>query len=81
MRINYAIMSSYASEWPAVEVDSAFKKYFEEFYYISDTPDAHDKYVQQFTSNATLTMASRTARGSDGTQATSHVRLTSLIPD
>lgn len=74
-------MSSYASKWPAVEVDPAFKKYFEEFYRTSDTPDAHDKYVEQFTNNATLTMASKTATGSDGTQATSQVSLSPLIPD
>jgi len=58
-------MTSYASEWPTVEVDAAFKRYYEQFYQISDTPDAHEKYVQQFTDNATLIMASKEAKGSD----------------
>ena len=59
-------MSSYASEYPAVEFDPAYKKFFEEFYAISDTPDAHSRYVDQFTSDATLVMASKRAKGSDG---------------
>ncbi|PSN67940.1 hypothetical protein BS50DRAFT_572921 [Corynespora cassiicola Philippines] len=58
-------MSSYASEYPAVEFDPAYKKFFEEFYAISDTPDAHPRYVDQFTSDATLVMASKRAKGSD----------------
>ena len=60
-------MSAYTSEYPPVEFDSAYKEFFEEFYATSDTPDAHEKYVENFTKNATLVMASKKAQGSDGT--------------
>ena len=60
-------MSAYASEYPSVEFDSAYKKFFEEFYATSDTPDAHEKYVENFTGDATFIMASKKAKGSDGT--------------
>jgi len=59
-------MSSYASEYPDVDIDPAIKKFFEEFYAISDTPDAHEKYAQQFTEDATLIMASKKVKGSSG---------------
>ncbi|KAF1360867.1 hypothetical protein EJ07DRAFT_154782 [Lizonia empirigonia] len=58
-------MSAYASEYPSVEFDAAYKQFFEEFYATSDTPDAHDKYVENFTKNATLVMASKRVKGSD----------------
>ena len=59
-------MSAYASEYPSVEFDAAYKKFFEEFYATSDTPDAHEKYIENFTQDATLIMASKKAQGSDG---------------
>lgn len=59
-------MSAYASEYPPVDFDPAFKQFFEEFYATSDTPDAHDKYITFFTKDAKLIMASKTANGSDG---------------
>jgi hypothetical protein len=59
-------MSAYASEYPLVEFDVAYRKFFEDFYSVSDTPDAHDKYAEYFTKDATLVMASKTVRGSDG---------------
>ncbi|KAJ8114906.1 hypothetical protein OPT61_g3325 [Boeremia exigua] len=58
-------MSAYASEYPSVEIDVAFKKFFEEFYATSDTPDAHEKYIENFTKDATLIMASKKVKGSD----------------
>ncbi|UPX12900.1 uncharacterized protein EKO05_0003433 [Ascochyta rabiei] len=58
-------MSAYASEYPPVEFETAYKRFFEEFYATSDTPDAHEKYVENFTQNATLVMASKKAQGSD----------------
>lgn len=61
-----SIMSSYTSEYPSVPFDPAFKKFFEDFYAISDDPNAHDTYVQQFTKDATLIMASKTGQGSEG---------------
>ncbi|PVI02910.1 hypothetical protein DM02DRAFT_558876 [Periconia macrospinosa] len=58
--------SAYASEYPAdVPFDPAYKKFFEDFYAVSDTPDAHDKYVSFFTPDATLIMASKRGVGSD----------------
>lgn len=59
-------MSAYASEYPSVEFDAAYKKFFEEFYATSDTPDAHEKYIENFTKDATLIMASKKVKGSDG---------------
>lgn len=59
-------MSAYASEFPPVEFDATYKHFFEEFYATSDTPDAHEKYVENFTKDATLVMASKKAKGSDG---------------
>lgn len=59
-------MSAYASEYPSVEFDSAYKEFFEQFYATSDTPDAHEEYVGNFTNDATLIMASKKVKGSDG---------------
>lgn len=59
-------MDSYASEYPDADVDPAFKRFFEEFYAISDTPHAHERYAQQFTEDATLIMASKKVKGSSG---------------
>lgn len=59
-------MSTYASEYPSVEFDAAYKKFFEQFYATSDTPEAHEKYIENFTSDATLIMASKKVKGSDG---------------
>jgi len=59
-------MTSYASEYPPIPFDAAYKKFFGEFYATSDTPDAHEKYVEQFTSDATLIMATKKAKGSKG---------------
>ncbi|KAJ4337966.1 hypothetical protein N0V87_004314 [Didymella glomerata] len=58
-------MSAYASEYPSVEFDSAYKEFFKQFYATSDTPDAHEKYVENFTDDATLIMASKKVKGSD----------------
>jgi hypothetical protein len=58
---------SYRSEYPAgTEIDNGIKQYFEEFYRISDTPDAHDKYADSFTRNAKLVMIDKKANGRDG---------------
>ena len=59
-------MSAYASEYPSVEFDAAYKKFFEDFYATSDTPDAHEKYIENFTKDAVLVMASKKATGLDG---------------
>ncbi|KAK7615119.1 hypothetical protein BKA81DRAFT_353612 [Phyllosticta paracitricarpa] len=57
---------SYASEYPpGLQFDPDFKKFFEDFYAVSDTPDVHDEYVKNFTDGATLIMASRKAVGKE----------------
>ncbi|MCJ1369412.1 hypothetical protein MMC20_000623 [Loxospora ochrophaea] len=37
--------------------------FFTEFYKTSDTPDAHEKYADAFTEDATFILASKTAKG------------------
>lgn len=59
-------MTPYASDYPSIPFDPAYKKFFEDFYATSDTPDAHEKYVDFFTKDATLIMASKKAEGSEG---------------
>jgi len=57
---------SYSSQYPpGIQVDDGIKQYFEEFYKTSDTPDAHEKYADSFTEDATLVMASKKAVGRD----------------
>jgi len=63
---NLFAMSSYASQYPDVTIDPAIKQFYEEFYKISDTPDAHEKYAQSFTEDATVVMGSKTAKGRSG---------------
>ena len=60
-------MSQYTSQFPDIPVDPALKAYFEEFYKTSDTPEAHEKYAESFTEDATLVMASKTVKGRSGT--------------
>ncbi|OCL08089.1 hypothetical protein AOQ84DRAFT_340897 [Glonium stellatum] len=56
-------MTSYASDYPDLPFDPIYKKHFEDFYATSDTPDAHEKYVEFFTPDATVVMASKRAEG------------------
>jgi len=58
---------SYSSQYPLeVVVDEGIIAFFEEFYKTSDTPDAHEKYADSFTSDATLIMASKKTVGREG---------------
>lgn len=59
-------MASYTPEYPMIEVNPAIKNFFAYFYKISDTPDAHQEYAECFTEDATLVMASKTAKGRHG---------------
>jgi hypothetical protein len=59
-------MSSYSSTYPDISVDPAVKKFYEDFYKTSDTPDAHEKYADFFTDDATLKVASKMAKGKSG---------------
>lgn len=57
---------SYAAEFPAgIQVDESIKRYFEEFYKTSDTPDAHERYTDSFTKDATVVIGSKKAVGRD----------------
>ena len=58
--------SQYTPELPSIPIDPSIPQFFETFYQISDTPDAHDRYVEFFTDNATLIMASTKAVGKEG---------------
>ena len=58
-------MHDYKSE-TQLDLDPDFKLFFEDFYATSDTPEAHEHYVSYFTGDATLIMASKTVKGSDG---------------
>jgi hypothetical protein len=58
---------SYTSEYPSgVQIDDGIKKYFEDFYKTSDTPDLHEKYAGSFTEDATFVLASKKAVGRAG---------------
>jgi hypothetical protein len=58
---------SYKPEYPpGVQVDDGIKAFFEEFYETSDTPNAHDRYADLFTRDATLVMASKKGVGREG---------------
>ena len=58
--------SQYIPELPSIPIDPSIPQFFETFYQISDTPDAHDRYVEFFTDNATLIMASKKVVGKEG---------------
>lgn len=47
-------------------VKPEIQSFFEKFYWISDTPEAHEEYSQQFTKGGKLIMASREANGREG---------------
>ncbi|KAF4627955.1 hypothetical protein G7Y89_g10195 [Cudoniella acicularis] len=61
--------NTYKSEYPSgVPVDDGIRSFFEEFYQISDTgtSEAHERYADSFTEDATLIMASKRGVGRDG---------------
>ena len=59
--------NQYSSQYPAgVDFPAKYKNFLEEFYKISDTPEAHELYSQQFAEDATLVMASKRAKGRSG---------------
>jgi hypothetical protein len=58
---------TYKSAYPSnLPIDDGIKAYFEEFYQTSDTPDAHEKYAESFTKDATLVMGLKVGKGYDG---------------
>ena len=58
--------SQYVSDYPSLAIDPAIPNFFETFYHISDTPDAHEQYVDAFTDDAVMVMASKKAEGKEG---------------
>jgi len=68
-------MSQYQAAVPGDNlVKPEIRSYYESFYAISDTPDAHEKYAEQFTKDAKLIIASNEAVGRDGTSEGRDVR-------
>ncbi|KAK0260557.1 hypothetical protein LTS09_004854 [Friedmanniomyces endolithicus] len=59
-------MSQYTAKVPSGDlVKPEIRSFYESFYAVSDTPDAHEKYATFFTQNARLIMASNEANGRD----------------
>ncbi|KAF2798106.1 hypothetical protein K505DRAFT_414601 [Melanomma pulvis-pyrius CBS 109.77] len=56
-------MTSYASSYPSIPFDPAYKAYFENFYAVTDDPNAHEAYADLYTPDATLVMASKRVKG------------------
>jgi hypothetical protein len=57
-------MPSYTSQTPqSTPLKASHASFFQSFYAISDTPAAHEKYVDQFTADAKLIMASKHCSG------------------
>lgn len=60
-------MDRYESSYPSTpHVPPSLRHFFETFYRVSDTPEAHDEYVECFTNDGVVIMASARAEGSDG---------------
>jgi len=58
---------TYTSSYPpGIQIDEGIKTFFEEFYRVSDTPEAHERYVENFTEDAVLVMGSKKGVGRDG---------------
>jgi hypothetical protein len=61
--------SQYTSEYPPLDLDPDFKSFFQAFYKVSDTPSAHEAYVDFFTKDAIVIMASKRVEGSERSSA------------
>lgn len=72
--------SSYKSEYPALDLDPAYKAFFEEFYKVSDTPDLHEHYTTFYTPDATLIMASKKVVGTKGSDISIPIPICTTIP-
>jgi hypothetical protein len=65
-------MSQYTASVPSDgQVKPEIRSFFEEFYKVSDTPDALEKYADQFTKGGKLIMGPNEVNGRDGTWPTS----------
>lgn len=60
-------MSQYKASTPSDgQVKPEIRDFFERFYQISDDPDAHEKYSEQFTKDAKLIMGPSESNGRSG---------------
>ena len=60
-------MSQYTASIPSDgQVKPEIQNFFERFYEVSDTPDAHQKYSELFTKNARLIMGPAESNGRSG---------------
>jgi hypothetical protein len=58
---------SYAKICPSdVSMNEDIIQFFETFYQVSDTAEAHEQYTNMFTDDATFILASKTSNGSAG---------------
>lgn len=53
----------YHFDTPRLPIDAGIIQFFESFYRVSDTPDAHDVYINHFTPDATFILASKVSNG------------------
>jgi hypothetical protein len=61
------MVHSYKFEYPCDAIIlNGIHPFFKAFYQTSDTPDAHEKYADFFTEDATFVLASKTAKGREG---------------
>ncbi|KAL9076665.1 MAG: hypothetical protein Q9157_003582 [Trypethelium eluteriae] len=57
-------MSSYVADVPTgIPFDPQIRRFFEEFYAVSDSPTEHERYANHFTPDATVIMASNKFQG------------------
>ena len=56
----------YSSDYPSLAIDPSIPAFFEMFYQISDTPEAHERYADAFTGDALMVMATKQAKGREG---------------
>ena len=61
--------SQYIAHTAPIPIDPSIPQFFEKFYRISDTPDAHSEYVDSFTDDATMIMASKKGVGKEGSSS------------
>lgn len=61
-----AAMSTYVGQVPSdVKLDPRIVPFYENFYRVSDSPEAHDEYVDAMTSDGLLIMGTKKATGKD----------------
>jgi hypothetical protein len=57
----------YLNIYPSgIEMNQDVVHFFEQFFRTSDTPNVHEKYISNFTDDATFILASKVSKGKDG---------------